>query len=280
MGLRGVQPEAIEKRLKMLLYGVAGAGKSYAALSFPAPYVIDTEKGIENSQYLDLLKKSGGAIFQSSDFDEIMKEVYSLATEPHPYKTLVIDPLTTVYSELVDKAAHDPSEKDPTAYGRHYGVANAAMKRLLAMLLKLDMNVIVSSHAKNEYGNNMNVIGSTFDCYKKLDYLFDLVIEIQKMGTVRTGVVRKTRIATFDEFEEFEFSYKAIAEKYGADVLEKEAKVEPFATVEQIDEIFKLINDKEVPPFTVDKWFKKAEVTEFEQMPSRIIQACIDSLKK
>ena len=45
------------------------------------------------------------------------------------------------------------------------------MKHLLSLLLRLDMNVIITAHSKNEYGNNMVVLGQTFDCYKKLDYL-------------------------------------------------------------------------------------------------------------
>lgn len=54
------------------------------------------------------------------------------------------------------------------------------MKHLLDLLIRLDMNVIITAHAKNEYGDGMKVIGETYDCYKKLDYLFDLVIQIQK----------------------------------------------------------------------------------------------------
>src|SRR5687767_10177232 len=105
MALRGVKPESLQKRLKALFYGKAGVGKTTAALQFPKPYVIDTEKGAENTQYTNLLIKSGGVIFQTSDFDELMKEVKSLLTERHEFKTLVIDPLTTLYNDLLDKSA-------------------------------------------------------------------------------------------------------------------------------------------------------------------------------
>ena len=264
----------------MLLYGTAGAGKTTAAMSFPSPYVIDTERGAENPQYLKLLKEKGGALFQCSDFGEVFKEVKALLSEKHEYKTLVIDPLTTIYNDLVDTAANDPTEKDPTAFGRHYAVANKHMKKLLQLLLRLDMNVIITTHAKNEYGNNMSVIGLTYDCYKKLDYLFDLVLEIQKLGKVRTGVVRKSRIATFDEYEEFEFSYKVIAQKYGADVLEKNAEAEVLAVPAQIKEVARLIELLKIPAENIDKWYAKANCGSFEEMSSTHIDACIAQLQK
>lgn len=144
MALRGIQPTAIEKRLKCLFYGGAGVGKSTAAASFPCPYFVDTERGIENDQYVRLLKKSGGVVFQTSDFDELMKEVRALLTEKHEYKTLVIDPLTTLYNDLLDKSAL----RNGTDFGKHYNEANKKIKHLLSLLLRLDMNVIITSHAK------------------------------------------------------------------------------------------------------------------------------------
>src|ERR1041385_376185 len=140
MALRAVQPKAVEKRLKALFYGAAGVGKSTAAASFPRPYFIDTERGIENDQYVKLLQQTGGAVFQTSDFDELMKEVKALLTESHEYKTLVIDPLTTLYNDLLDKSAL----KNGTEFGRHYAEANKQMKHLLNLLLRLDMNVIIT----------------------------------------------------------------------------------------------------------------------------------------
>jgi hypothetical protein len=280
MALRGKQPEAVEKRLKMLMFGMAGAGKTTAAISFPAPYVIDTERGSENSQYLKLIKKNKGALFQSSDFSEIVAEIRALLTEKHDYKTLVIDPLTTVYNNLLDGASKNAKGEDNTGFGRHYQEANKQLKHLLNLLLRLDMNVIITAHAKNEYGANLNILGTTYDCYKKLDYLFDLVLEIKKLGVTRTGVVRKTRISTFDEFEEFEFSYVEVAKRYGKDILEKDAKAEEVATYEQVTEALRLVELLRVPADVVDKWFAKANAISFEEMNKELIGKCIDTMQE
>lgn len=278
MALRGKKAEAVEKRLKVLFYGNAGVGKTTAALSFPNVYMIDTERGSENTQYLKLLESNNGALFQSSDFSEILQEVKSLLSEKHEYKTLVIDPLTVVYNNLVDQ--YGSKGKEAVAFGRHYQEANKEIKRLLNLLLRLDMNVIITSHAKNEYGTDMSVLGSTFDCYKKLDYLFDLVIEIKKHGLKRFGHVRKTRIATFQEGEEFEFSYKTIADKYGKDILEKKAIAEVLATDEQVKEMKRLIALLKIPEDVTDKWLSAANSSSFSEMSSDKIVKCIESLQQ
>jgi len=273
--LKGIQPKKIEKRLKALFYGNAGVGKTTAAIHFPKPYLIDTEKGSENDSYIDILERGEGAVFQTSCFDELITEVKTLLTVEHPYKTLVIDPMTIVYNDLLDKAAL----KVGTEFGRHYGEANKKMKHLCNLLLRLDMNVIITSHAKNEYGQNLSVLGSTYDCYKKLDYIFDLVFEIQKRGKERVGLVKKTRIQSFQDDETFPFSYDEIAERYGRKNLEKDAVAEKLATKEQVEELTKLVDLLKVDEEIITKWLKKADSECFEEMESSSIEKCIEHLK-
>jgi len=257
------------------MYGEAGAGKTMTAINFPSPYLIDTEKGAENDEYVSLLKERRGVIFQTTDFDELLKEVKSLLTEKHDYKTLIIDPLTTIYNDLLDRSAALVG----TEFGRHYGEANKQMKHLINLLLRLDMNVIITSHAKKEYGDNLSVIGNTFDCYKKIDYLFDLVVEIQKRGDSRYGIVKKTRIKTFIESEQFPFTYKDISEKYGKQLLEKSAKPQKLASKEQLDELMHLIDIMKIDADTVNKWLKKAAAATLDELPEAIAIKCIKNLE-
>ncbi len=275
MALRAKKPEAIEKRLKALFYGGAGVGKTTAAIQFPKPYLIDTERGAENDQYTKILNKSGGVIFQTSDFDELVREVTSLLTEKHEYKTLIIDPLTTLYNDLLDKSAI----KHGTDFGRHYSAANKKIEHLINLLYRLDMNVIITAHSKALYGQNMSIIGDTFDCYKKLDFVFDLVIEIQKRGKERIALVKKSRIESFANSEPFPFSYGAIAKFYGKEILERDAVAQELATNDQINEIIRLIDLIKIPEEVYKKWLDKAASDKWEEMPKDAIQKCIDHLK-
>src|SRR5438046_10028170 len=98
--LRARKPEAVVKRLKMFMFGPAGVGKTTAAIQFPKSYIIDCERGAEN--YDKLIADSGSVLFQSNDMNEVVAEVKSLLTEKHDFRTPVIDPITPVYTGLLD----------------------------------------------------------------------------------------------------------------------------------------------------------------------------------
>lgn len=276
MALRGVKPEKVEKRLKALFYGDAGSGKTTAAISFPKVYLIDTEKGSVNDQYVDLINKNGGAVFQTTDFDELFQEVKSLLTEKHDYKTIVIDPLTTIYDDLLEK-----SEKTVGSdFGRHYARSNKKMKQLLNLLARLQMNVVLTCHSKNEYGQNLSVLGKTYDGYKKLDFLFDLVFEVQKRGKERFGIVKKSRVESFADGETFPFCYEEIAKRYGIEILEQESVPEKLASEEQVKELRRITELLKTPPETIEKWLDKSNSISFEEMPEEVILKIISHLKK
>lgn len=271
MALKAKKPDVIESRLKALFYGAAGSGKTMAAISFPKPYIIDTEKSTDKKQYVAQIKKVDGAVLYTNDFDEMIQEVRELLTTKHDYKTLVIDSLTLLYNDLLDKA----EKKVGNEFGRHYNEANKRMKQLLNLLFRIDMNVIITAHSKNEYGQNLAVLGQTFDCYKKLDYLFDLVFEIQLRGDKRTGIVKKSRIETLPFGETFPFGYDQIADRYGRDVLERDAISEKLATPEQVAELKHLVDVFKEPEETIQKWLDKANASSFAELNEMVIKKLI-----
>lgn len=283
MALKGVSPKKIAKRMKALFYGEAGSGKTTAAIQFPAPYLIDTERGATNDQYVEKLSKANGAYFFTCDFEEMLQEVTSLLSEKHNYKTVIIDPLTVLYNDLLDKSAKKLATKeDPagTAFGRHKAEADRKVKHLLNLLLRLDMNVIITSHAKMQWGDGMVKLGNTFDCYSKLDYLFDLVFEVQKRGKdSRVGVVKKTRHAGFPEGDVFPFSYDEVATRYGREVLERGAVPEVLATEDQVAQLKHCVEVLKIPQDTVDKWLDKADAATFAEMSGEVIAKCIAHCK-
>ena len=271
--LRAKKPEAVQKRLKLFMFGPAGVGKTSAAIQFPNSYIIDCERGTEN--YDKLVTASGSAVFQTTDIHDVIQEVKSLLTERHDYRTLVIDPITPVYNDLLDKC----ESRVGADFGRHYGAANKEMKRLANLIMALDMNVVITAHAKAEYGQNFAKLGYTFDGWRQLDYWFDLVIELQKKGKKRMAKVTKTRIEQFPDEDVFEWSYDAIRQRYDSSMLEKEAQVVELATPQQVREIKDLLSVVRLPDGVVEKWFAKAGVEEWEDMPTIVLGKCIEFVK-
>ena len=284
MALRGVKPAEIKKRLKMFVYGASGSGKTMASIQFPHPYIIDTEKGCENEQYVKLINNVGGVLFQSCDFDDVIAEIRELLRLKHDYKTLVIDPITIIYDNLVEKFSVR-NGKDNTGRGRHYNEANKRMKSLFNLLLRLDMNIIITSHAKDKYviGDNKEDTkdGQTYDCYKKMDYLFDLLLEVSKVNKKSYATVIKTRLSgQFEDGDKFPFSYDEFVKRYNREMLEKVSEPKDLASEKQISDLEDLIMFLKVPSDTIDKWLAKAESNSFLDMPSDTIQKCIEHLEK
>jgi hypothetical protein len=147
------------------------------------------------------------------------------------------------------------------------------------LLIRLDMNVIITSHAKNEYGQNMAVLGQTFDCYKKLDYLFDLILELQKRGDSRYAVVKGSRLEGFPESETFKFSYDEMSRRYSKEMLEKEVTPQVLASKQDLVLIEHYINLLKIPEDVQKKWLDKAKASTFSEMDSETINKCINHLK-
>lgn len=272
MTLRAKKPEAIQKRLKLFMFGEAGVGKTTAAIQFPDAYLIDAERGMEN--YDKTIATSESVVFPTTDIDEVITEVRSLLTEKHDYRTIVIDPITPLYTDLLEKC----EKITGTEWGRHYGEANKSMKRLINLLMMLDMNVIMTSHAKAEYGDEMKKIGITFDGWKKLDYVFDLVLQLDRRGPKRFATVRKTRLEAFPDGDSFEWDYKEFIKRVG-DTIEQKAEAVALATAQQVTEINGLLEVVTMPDGTTGKWFTKANVDRFEDMTGKQIEGCIKLLK-
>jgi len=273
MPLRAKTPESVTKRLKLFMFGPAGVGKTTAAIQFPNSYIIDAERGTEN--YDKLVITSGSAVYQTNDINEVIAEVKALLTEKHDFKTLVIDPITTIYNDLLEKC----ELKVGTDFGRHYGEANKTMKRLANLIMALDMNVVITAHAKTEYGANLSKLGYTFDGWRQLDYWFDLVVELTKKSKKRFAKVVKTRVESFPDDDVFEWSYDAIRKRYDIAMLEKAPEQVQLASPEQVREIKELLNIVRLPDGTIDKWFAKAAVDVWEDMPAEALAKCIQYVR-
>jgi hypothetical protein len=275
--LRGQKPAEVNPRLKALLFGEAGIGKTMAAIQMPKPYVIDTEAGTQH--YGDIIEKRGGTVFKTTSLEDTIAEVRTLATEKHDYLTLIIDPFTTLWEEAVESAGAEVG----TDFGKHFNHAGKSAKRLYSLVSQLDMNVIFSAHSKNLYapGETMKLVGRTYDGWKKLDYLFDLVFHLWRSPEgKRVATVVKTRLSTeFPDQASFEWSYDNLAERYGRAKLERTVQQLKLATPQQVEELTRLyqkLSEAEVKRLKIDKVI--ATVDDIEDLPVERTTKAIDML--
>lgn len=287
MALRAKKPEIKEKRLKMFVFGPAGIGKTIAALQFPDAYIIDAEKGTDF--YSPLINEKNSVVLQTYNIDEIRAEIKALLTTNHNYRTLIIDPITQIYNatqekwtRIFEKYADTEKQKEVGDFGmRYWGKVKGEFKSLQRMLILLDMNIIITAHQKDVYGNGFSKIGVTFDSMKGEDYLYDLVFMLSKKGTARVAETIKERaLIGLPKFpQEFEWSYANFLKYYGQEIIEKKSEAIKMATESQVERLMKLIETVKVEESTLEKWKNQTDVDDWAEMTEAQILKCIEHLE-
>lgn len=284
--LKAVAPASVKPaKPKMLIFGKAGYGKTWASLDFPKVYYIDTEGGATRAEYQDKLKKAGGAYLGVSegslDFEVIIAQIQALATEKHEYKTLVIDSITKIYNEYIGKEAERLGKDD--VFGASKKPAIKYMRTLISWLSRLDMNVILISHEKSLWGKdakgNQTEIGKTADAWDKLEYELDLCMQIIKTGISRKAIITKSRLKEFPEGNTIEWSYNEFATRYGMEILEREGESIVLITPEQLSTINTLLDVVKVADDFIEKCLKKAQAETLAEITTDQAEAIINALK-
>jgi len=156
-----------DENIKILLFGESGSGKTCFASNFPGPthyYDFDLKVGSVNSFNKNIdhitfdqypLDKSdpGGA---GKRFNHDMGELKKLAVKGEfPYKTIVIDSLTTLSDRLMEHIMRENPgvKRTPTKLAQapalqDYGMFRIFMKQFIAEILALPCNIIMVAHVE------------------------------------------------------------------------------------------------------------------------------------
>ena len=249
-----------ERRLKLFLWGASGVGKTTLALQFPKPVVIDLEGGA------DLYGESFDFhVLRATTADEAMGAAQWLLTHVHPYRTLVIDPITVYWDSLQKKWSDIFLRRNKGSKGykfefydlqpRDWMTIKAEFKDFIRTLIALDMNVIVTARQKVQYADGafMKASGETFDGEKSLPYLFDTIVRLYRDEKGRfLGECLKDRSNTLP-LGEFEISYTRFEELFGKQALTRKARPTAFATGQQKRQIREHIGRFEMTPEQVTR---------------------------
>jgi len=193
------RPDKVRPRVKALVFGASGVGKTYLALSAPAKVaMIDTEAG--SSFYADR-GLSSYEVMHTKTFKEVRDAVRALAANKGEFETLVIDPITTIWETLQDAAALARQKKRNSVDEvdlelLDWSKIKRLYKSLLTDIVNLPMNVIVTAREKDEVekrGSELVKVGHKPDCEKGTVYAFDSVIRLVATPEGRNAVILKDR---------------------------------------------------------------------------------------
>jgi hypothetical protein len=175
------------KRIKLMIFGDAGSGKTFEALNAPEPCVIDCEAG---STCYSGIKKFH--VIHATAADSIMAPIDWLLQHDHPYQSLILDPVSVFWESLQSKWIDILMRRNKGSKGyrqeyyelsaRDWGLIKQDLKKFFRKLTMLDMNLILICREKVKYRDSGFMIpdGTTFDGEKSLPYLCDTLVRCFK----------------------------------------------------------------------------------------------------
>lgn len=213
MGNPFVKASKKKKHLKIGVYGGPGVGKTYFGLGFPKPAVIDLEGSTD--LYGDRFNFS---VLDTKSFAKIMEAVKFLETGKHDFETLVIDPVTVIWSALQDGRLEWKSrlDIDKTVAGGNYkddfnfkdwGQLKRLNSMLMTKLVNLKMHLVLIGRMKDEYiekGDKRIKTGVKMDAEKSLPYLPDICFRLEAENEHRIAIFEKDRSGFFPQGKKVE----------------------------------------------------------------------------
>lgn len=159
--LASVKRGILDTPVRVLIYGAEKVGKSTFAAGAPSPIFLGAENGTER---LDVER------LQPTSWQEALDWIGELATEPHDYKTLVIDPLNWLEPMCWARVVRDTGGTIEEYGGGFMKGYAAAIDHWREMLFGVErcwqrgMHVILAAHTQVK--NFKNPEGPSYDRYE------------------------------------------------------------------------------------------------------------------
>ncbi len=254
-------PSREKKYVKLALFGGPGEGKTRFALSFPKPAVIDGERGTD-----PYVGKYAFKLLRSNRWRQLEAPINWLKKNPGLYETLIIDPMTIFYMDLIQDIVDYIKNKrgNEIMTNGDWGVQKRRYAAFCNLLIELPMHIVLVFRQKPEYEDTINKLGEEvrkrtgsylMHADEQTRYLFDLSIRCYtEIGKKKEGEpkfkaqVEKTRYnewmplySTHDITGEFAFE-KLFATHVGQMLDAPDAKPSPLP-----DEPFVIVDDAKKP---------------------------------
>ena len=271
-----------DANIKVLVWGESGSGKSRFALSAPNPLVVDLEGSTRlYANEFDFYKaevdvnnpeSKNPATLVKNIIKEINNNLYP------DRKTLVIDPLTDLldcienicaeeYQKQIGKKITDLNAVQKTKW---YAYRKETSRIILDKLKNTQMNLILIARSKNMWDTKdgkLQPVGQTYDCLDIVEYLMDIVINLEKTQEGIIAKVKKSRLANLPDIlpvENFSSILEAIESIKASSINKREEKVENIEKDNSIEEIFETVVD-EITTSSEDRKFDYEEMKRLQK---------------
>ncbi len=202
----------VTRRLKMLIFGGPGTGKTWFALHAPAPLVLDTESSTD--PYRGRADFPEFWVAKSAQPAEILQVLEHLqkhgGVQSISPKTLVVDSFSVLWQvrreagerraeQLAARNGKDAERAKVSYYD--WAWVKRPLQRLYGQLVNMPFNVIITAREKAVYdevqGGKLEIVDYVADMERNAEYVFDLVLRLYLKDGKRFAEVRKSRFADF-----------------------------------------------------------------------------------
>lgn len=220
------------KPLTMLVFGVAGSGKSWLSASTPGPRLfIDTESRSHHLPFTNKfvwdgrhdppsdLPENATVVVQATDYDTINHCLEWLQSGQHPFKGVTLDSMMESQSRILDKVTGGMAAPDLQGWGTvlRYGEAMIRRFRDLTVHPTNPIHALVITCGVKADGHSAMLQGQLRD---KIGYLFDVVGYLTLQQDPENGsLYRNLLIAPIGGYPG-KCNIPALAEHYGVSVVD------------------------------------------------------------
>lgn len=162
---------AESSRKTIMVYGNSGSGKTIFACGFPGPILVwdfdgkvssaaNFYRGTPQLDQIDYHPCAKKADFNKNFYTKLVElENLSKKPEPFPYKTIVLDSITTFVDALMAEVIkQNPGEASSRAHvddtkvanQRDYLIAISHVKNTVTKILSLPANIVITGHMQSE----------------------------------------------------------------------------------------------------------------------------------
>lgn len=186
-----------EPKIKALIYGAPGSGKTTFAGTFPNPLILNVERGLDSVIQQDL------AYVDVTSWDDI-KELFKEKVFDK-FDTIVVDSL----SELQDIRMNELSKENGGTMGRNqWGVLALEIPNLIKAFEKLDKHIVFTGHEAEEIVEDIMITRVSLkgsakrEVLKPFNMIMNMFIEADEDGKLVHKVRSKTdlRVHTKSRF--------------------------------------------------------------------------------
>jgi len=150
------EPIAYAEKLKILIYGPSGVGKTSLYDGVKNALILDVEEGTSSLQKKKEMAENGTKIFQLRSWEDLQGIFQLIQQGKLSFNTIILDSVTEIQELCKERIleTQDRNRVSPeTPAQQDYGVLVERMRRMLRNFRALDSNIIYIArdrHTKNE----------------------------------------------------------------------------------------------------------------------------------